>query len=121
MLHYQRIKAIHYNHPLLFRTPLILFPATLSASQPIKIRLSRVEQADLGDLWTCASQMPREWYQEDRNGLSRLIETMYERRSSIRDLITAFRESTRKPFPNWKDTSQVSVPAMPAESQECRA
>ena len=34
--------------------------------------LSLAEQSDLGDLWQCASQMPREWYQEDRAALSRL-------------------------------------------------
>lgn len=54
------------------------------------------------------------------SGLSKLIETLYQRRSSIRQLITNFREHTRNPFPNWKNIRQVSVPAMPAESQECR-
>jgi hypothetical protein len=32
-----------------------------------------------------------------------LIETLYQRRSSIRDLITGFRNSSRNPFPNWRD------------------
>jgi hypothetical protein len=83
--------------------------------------LSRAEQADLGDLWTCASQMPREWYQGDRDGLSRLIETMRKRRSSIRDLITAFRDSTRNPFPNWTDAPSVVPAAIESEQPERRA
>ncbi|MBZ5489844.1 MAG: hypothetical protein LAO76_02815 [Acidobacteriia bacterium] len=83
--------------------------------------LSLAEQSDLGDLWQCASQMPREWYQGDHAGLSRLIETLHKRRSMIRDLIARFRQHERNPFPNWKHTAQVAVPALPAESLECRA
>ena len=65
---------------------------------------------------------PREWYEGDRNGLSRLIETMCKRHSSIRDLITAFRESTRNPFPNWANTPSVFIPAaMQSEQPEGRA
>jgi hypothetical protein len=30
-----------------------------------------------------------------------VVETLYQRRSMIRDLIDAFRQSTRNPFPNW--------------------
>lgn len=82
--------------------------------------LSLAEQSDLGDLWSCASQMPREWYQEDRAGLSRLIETLHQRRTLIRDLITQFRQDDRNPFPNWKHTAQVAVPARPANTPECR-
>jgi hypothetical protein len=40
---------------------------------------------------------------DDSGDLSRLIENLCQRRSSIRDLITAFRKSTRNPFPNWAD------------------
>jgi hypothetical protein len=83
--------------------------------------LSLAEQADLGDLWQCASQMPPEWYQQDRAGLSRLIETMHKRRSVIRDLITQFSQHQRNPFPNWKHTPQVAVPDLPADTLECRA
>jgi hypothetical protein len=39
----------------------------------------------------------------------------------IRDLITQFREHERNPFPNWKPTPQVAVPAFPADALECRA
>jgi hypothetical protein len=46
--------------------------------------------------------MPEEWWSRgDADALSRLIENLYERRSSIRNLITGFRNSFRNPFPNW--------------------
>ena len=36
----------------------------------------------------------------------------------IRDLITAFRDSTRHPFPNWKDsTTHVFMPSAAAQEQ----
>jgi hypothetical protein len=65
--------------------------------------LSRAEQIDSADLWRLAEGMPEEWW--SRHGpiddLPRLVESLCQRRSSIRDLITAFRNSSRNPFPNW--------------------
>jgi hypothetical protein len=65
--------------------------------------LSRAEQIEKADLWQLTEGMPEEWW--SRYGpiedLACLIESLLERRSSVRDLITAFRNSTRKPFPNW--------------------
>jgi hypothetical protein len=65
--------------------------------------LSRAEQMDSAELWRLAEGMPEEWWSRYGSGddLARLIETLHHRRSSIRDLITAFRNSTRNPFPNW--------------------
>lgn len=84
--------------------------------------LSRAEKMDQNDLWQLAqgmpeewwnptpfdqipwagSPMPREWWEKKfPTDLCRLIETLYQRRSKIRDLITAFRNSTRNPFPRW--------------------
>lgn len=64
--------------------------------------LSRAEQIDQESLWKLAEGMPQEWwYQHTCGDLHRLIETLYQRRSKIRDLITDFRHSTRNPFPNW--------------------
>jgi hypothetical protein len=63
--------------------------------------LSRAEQMAISDLSRFAAQIPEEWYEYDVDGLSRLIEALYRRRPIIRDLITAFRKSTRNPFPNW--------------------
>ena len=63
--------------------------------------LSRAEAFDYTDLWNLASEIPEEWYRDDAEALSRLVETLYKRRLLIRDLITSFRNSHRNPFPNW--------------------
>jgi hypothetical protein len=78
--------------------------------------LSRAEKMDQNDLWQLAQGMPEEWWNRDRvpedmpkewwekkfpTDLARLIETLCQRRSKIRDLVTAFRNSCRNPFPNW--------------------
>lgn len=64
--------------------------------------LTRVEEVTLDSLWSIAEDVPTEWYEHDSAGLSRLIETLHRRRLSVRDQITAFRRSTRDPFPNWQ-------------------
>jgi hypothetical protein len=83
--------------------------------------LSLAEQAEPHQIWRCTWDMPKEWYQEDSNGLCRLVDTLHKRRLIIRDLITQFRQHERNPFPNWQHTAQVVVPALPADAGECRA
>jgi hypothetical protein len=73
--------------------------------------LSRIEQIDEGALWNIAHEIPPEWYEHNSEALSRLIESLYQRRSLVCDLITGFRNSTRNPFPNWTD--KQSRPAKP--------
>jgi hypothetical protein len=68
--------------------------------------LSLAEEMDLETIWRSATDIPEEWYEGDRDGLHRLVEALYNRRSTIRRLIDAFRRSTRNPFPNWQDTSR---------------
>jgi hypothetical protein len=83
--------------------------------------LSRAEQMTGRDLWKLAHGMPDEWWSRNSSepikwsarptreqwwmrqhtDLGRLIDTLIQRRSKIRDLITDFRNSTRNPFPNW--------------------
>ncbi len=78
--------------------------------------LSRAEQIDSQHIWKLAQGMPEEWWNRDRvpegmsrgrwhkkfsSDLCRLIDTLMQCRSKIRDLITAFRESSRNPFPQW--------------------
>ena len=65
--------------------------------------LTRAEEADIIDIWRCAEPIPPEWYSYDYDGLKRVVETLYRRRLIIRDLISAFRYSSRDPFPNWKE------------------
>jgi hypothetical protein len=63
--------------------------------------LSRIEETDYADLWRCAAGIPHEWFEHDGEGLCLLIEELYRRRSSVRNLITAFHDSCRNPFPKW--------------------
>jgi hypothetical protein len=65
--------------------------------------LSRAEQMANAELWKLTEGLPEDWWSRygSASDLARLIETLHQRRSSIRDLITAFRNSTRNPFPNW--------------------
>jgi len=64
--------------------------------------ISKIEQFDPAELWECASEVPEEWYEGETEAIAGLVETLYKRRSSVRDLITNFRISCRRPFPNWR-------------------
>jgi hypothetical protein len=64
--------------------------------------LSRVEQIDLEELRKIAVEVPGEWYQHDAQLMARLTQSLYERRSLVRNLIASFRTSTRNPFPHWR-------------------
>src|SRR5579864_2794145 len=64
--------------------------------------LSRIEKITRFDLWKIATEIPAEWYQHDTAALSRLIERLYKRRSSVRELINKYRFSNGDPFPRWK-------------------
>jgi hypothetical protein len=66
--------------------------------------LSRIENLDPQVLWEIAEIVPPEWYGAATiEDLERLIEQLIERRSLVRDLIDAFRRSTREPFQNWRE------------------
>ena len=69
--------------------------------------LTSAEKMSCEALWRCTSDIPEEWYEGDREGLDRLVETLFERRKTIRRLISLFRESARKPFPNWPESTLV--------------
>jgi hypothetical protein len=70
--------------------------------------LTRAEEMDAQAIWRCAADIPEEWYEGDRSGLHRLVESLCDRRRMIRRLITLFRESARQPFPNWRDVPQFA-------------
>jgi len=63
--------------------------------------LTLAEEMDIDSIWRIAAGIPCEWYESDRDGLNRLVETLYRRRGMIRELITTFRSSSRTPFPHW--------------------
>ena len=78
--------------------------------------LSRAEEMDAHTIWQCAAGIPEEWYEGDRDGLDRLVEALYQRRRTIRNLITEFRRSSRNPFPNWRESPADS--AMPLSARD---
>lgn len=64
--------------------------------------LSRAEQMGYSDLWKLTEGMPEEWWaRHGPDDLPRLIESLHQRRSLIRNLIKDFRNSSRDPFPKW--------------------
>jgi len=77
--------------------------------------LSRVENMDAGVLWEIAEAVPPVWYGGDTAVIERLMEQMLKRRSRVRELIAAFRDSDRDPFPMWDTGKRVVVPAQFAE------
>lgn len=55
------------------------------------------------DLAGCGRNSGRAVRREPRQRIHRLVEVLYKRRHMIRRLVSIFRESTRNPFPNWRD------------------
>ena len=63
--------------------------------------LSRIEAVEAERIWAIAETIPPEWYDGDVTALEQLVDSLFERRSRVREMIFAFRESSRQPFPNW--------------------
>lgn len=83
--------------------------ATVTGWDSFEPALSKAEEANPLDLWHCAEAIPPEWYGYDHEALNIMVDSLYQRRGRIRDLITAFRTSSRNPFPNWKESLSVNV------------
>lgn len=54
----------------------------------------------------CADEVPFEWY-GDTDALDRLVEQLVRRRTKLPELIAAFRDSSRQPFPAWVEKATV--------------
>jgi len=65
--------------------------------------LSRLEVLPPRVLDEAAAGVPPEWYNADTEAMTRLLEQLDRRRSRIRELITAARDSSRQPFVNWSE------------------
>ena len=63
--------------------------------------LSRIEHLPEETVWAIANDVPPEWYGGDLGEMEALIEKLLLRRARVRALIEAFRDSDRRPFPNW--------------------
>jgi hypothetical protein len=53
-------------------------------------------------MWRCAEEIPTAWYGESCE-MERLVKTLGRRRSRVAELILEFRNSSRAPFPKWRD------------------
>jgi len=74
--------------------------------------LSRLEGLPEEAIWNVAEAVPPEWYGGDPTTIERLMTQLLARRGKVRDLIHAFRNSTREPFPMWNTGVSVAVPAV---------
>ena len=71
--------------------------------------LSRIENFSPEVIRDTAGQIPPEWVENDWPALKQLVDAIVERRSRVRGLITAFRNSSRQPFPAWERVAQTSL------------
>jgi hypothetical protein len=63
--------------------------------------LTHMETMPAETVWTAANEVPPQWYGGDQSEMEALVEKLLARRSRIRELIEAFGNSDRKPFPKW--------------------
>jgi hypothetical protein len=63
--------------------------------------LTHIETMPEETVWAAAADVPPDWYGGDIGELEALVERLLQRRSRVRELIDAFRNSDRNPFPNW--------------------
>jgi len=73
--------------------------------------LSRLETMPADTVWAAANDVPPEWYGGDQSEMEALVEKLLIRRSGIRELIEAFGNSDRRPFPKWGAAGKESVGA----------
>ena len=64
---------------------------------------SRIENFPESSLWPLAEEIPPEWYGAATDELERLLSRLLTRRARVRELIQDFKNSSRNPFPNWKE------------------
>ena len=72
--------------------------------------LTRIEEMPAEKLWAIAEAVPPEWYGGDLVAIERLMEKLLARRGRVRELIAAFRDSEREPFPFWDKSITLAVP-----------
>ena len=71
--------------------------------------LSRVEAVEPDVLLRIAEQVPVDWYGGDTAPLEALVDALLLRRERVRELIGSFRDSDRRPFPNWGTAKSFAV------------
>jgi len=71
--------------------------------------LSKIEDFPESSLWPLVDQIPPEWYGSAVDELERLLTNLLKRRPRVRELILSFKDSSRNPFPNWREVSSVAA------------
>jgi hypothetical protein len=64
--------------------------------------LCRIENLTSGELEACTERIPKKWCEPDPGQLSRLIETLYARRRTVRQALIDAKNSSFGPFTNWE-------------------
>ena len=64
--------------------------------------ISRLLDLESEKIWQAAESVPPEWYGGVINDMRQLVEVLLRRRTRITELIKAFRNSSRAPFPRWQ-------------------
>jgi len=65
--------------------------------------LRRIETFNENRLWQLVEKIPREWLGGAIQEMERLVSRLLIRRSQVRELIIHFKDSSRNPFPNWRE------------------
>jgi hypothetical protein len=47
-------------------------------------------------------EIPPQWYEDDYDAVTKLLEQLYRRRTRVPELLLAAKNTTRQPFPNWR-------------------
>lgn len=77
--------------------------------------ISRLEEDITQQLMNqIVKEIPLDWYEDDYDALSRLVERLYVRRTRVAELLWAAKKTTRQPFTNWLQGAE-SWPAQPCK------
>ena len=71
--------------------------------------LERIENFEPDVVREIAGEIPPQWIANDWKALENLVDRIIERRSKVRELIAAFRDSSRQPFPAWVDAPRAAT------------
>jgi hypothetical protein len=64
--------------------------------------LERLESLDPEEVHAAGEEIPPDWYSGDVDALEQLLKKLVTRRSRVRELIIALKNSPRLPFDRWK-------------------
>lgn len=70
--------------------------------------LTAIENMSESTIGAIASTIPADWY-GDWDDMDRLIAALAQRRTRVRELIDAFRKSSRAPFANWVEPIAIGA------------